>query len=106
MDGIKRKLFDLIGDMSGAELAEVLDFAGYLRWRREREVFGDLLKASESSKMAWIEDCLVNPPTWLPRIKVFDLKGGTKVFATKTCLLNHNLTEIQIVSPLRVGFTM
>jgi hypothetical protein len=53
MNAIKRKLLDLIADMSEAELAEVLDFAGYLRWRREREVFRGFLKASESSLEFW-----------------------------------------------------
>jgi hypothetical protein len=50
MDAIKRKLADLLKEMSEDELTEVLDFAGYLRLRRaksESEYLDMIIEASE-----------------------------------------------------------
>ena len=50
MDAIKRKLADLLKEMSEDELTEVLDFAGYLRLRRaksESEYLDMIIEANE-----------------------------------------------------------
>lgn len=50
MDAIKRKLEDLLKEMSEEELEEVLDFVGYLRLRRvkrESEYLDMIIEASE-----------------------------------------------------------
>jgi hypothetical protein len=50
VDAIKRKLEDLLKEMSEEELEEVLDFVGYLRLRRvkrESEYLDMIIDASE-----------------------------------------------------------
>lgn len=56
MDGVKRKLADLLEEMSEAELEEVLDFVGYLRLRRAKRESEYLDRAIEASEEFWGED--------------------------------------------------
>jgi hypothetical protein len=53
MTAIEQKVLNLIGDMPETELVEVIDFIGYLKIKRERDIFKDLMKASESSLDFW-----------------------------------------------------
>lgn len=55
MDWVKRKLDDLLKEMSEAELEEVLDFVGYMRLRRVRSESGDLDRIIEVSEEFWWE---------------------------------------------------
>jgi hypothetical protein len=56
MNIAKEKLLRLIDEMPENELAEVIDFMGYLKLKRERKLFEDLQLASESSLDFWKND--------------------------------------------------
>jgi hypothetical protein len=49
----KVKLLELIEDMPETDLAEVVDFIGYLKLKRDKSAFKDLALASESSLKFW-----------------------------------------------------
>lgn len=53
MDTAKQKLIRLIEDMPEKELCEVIDFVGYLKMKREKELYDDLKEVSESSLNFW-----------------------------------------------------
>lgn len=55
MDAVKRKLEDLLKEMSEAELEEVLDFVGYLRLRRAKSESEYLDMVIEASEEFWGE---------------------------------------------------
>ena len=56
MDAVKRKLADLLEEMSEADLAEVLDFVGYLMLRRVKSESEYLDRVIEESEEFWRED--------------------------------------------------
>ena len=56
MNRVKEKLLRLIDEMPESELAEVIDFMGYLKVKRERKLFEDLQLVSESSLDFWKND--------------------------------------------------
>lgn len=56
MNRAKEKLLRLIDEMPESELAEVIDFMGYLKVKRERKLFEDLQLVSESSLDFWKND--------------------------------------------------
>lgn len=56
MNQAKEILYNLIEDIPENEMAEVIDFIGYLKAKREKELFKDLQKASESSLGFWNND--------------------------------------------------
>lgn len=49
-------LFNLIEGIPENEISEVIDFIGYLKTKREKELYRDLQKASESSLDFWNND--------------------------------------------------
>lgn len=49
----KERLLELIEDLPEKEIGELISFAGYLKMKREKEDFQDLMKASESSLAFW-----------------------------------------------------
>jgi hypothetical protein len=49
----KQKLIELIEDMPEGELGEVIDFVSYLKMKRNKDMYKDLQKASESSLDFW-----------------------------------------------------
>lgn len=53
LDTAKQRLMRLIDDMPEKELGEVIDFVGYLKIKREKELFSNLQEASESSLDFW-----------------------------------------------------
>ena len=55
MDAVKRKLADLLEEMSEADLAEVLDFVGYLMLRRVKSESEYLERVIEESEEFWKE---------------------------------------------------
>ena len=56
MNTAKEILFNLIKEIPENEMAEVIDFIGYLKTRREKELSRDLQRASESSIDFWNND--------------------------------------------------
>jgi hypothetical protein len=50
------KIIELIAEMPENELAEVIDFMGFLKLKRERKIFENLQLASESSLDFWKND--------------------------------------------------
>ena len=56
MDAAKKILYGLIEEIPEKDLAEVIDFVQYLKMKREKEMFTDLQKASESSIKFWNND--------------------------------------------------
>jgi endonuclease III-like uncharacterized protein len=56
MNTAKEILFNLIEEIPENEMAEVIDFIGYLKTKREKELFKDLQKVSESSISFWDND--------------------------------------------------
>lgn len=57
MEAVKEKLFDLITDMSEAELAEVVDFIGYLKLiKRGKADSEELRKVIEDSEEFWLDE--------------------------------------------------
>ncbi len=49
----KDKLLELIEELPEKEMGELINFAGYLRMKRKKENYQELLKASESSLGFW-----------------------------------------------------
>jgi hypothetical protein len=56
MNTAKQILFNLIEEMPENELPEVIDFIGYLKLKKEKELYRDLKSASESSLKFWDND--------------------------------------------------
>lgn len=56
MDAAKKLLYDLIEEIPEKDLAEVIDFVQFIKLKREKELFKDLQKASESSTKFWNND--------------------------------------------------
>jgi len=56
MNPARNDILRMIDDMQDQELAEVIDFIGYLRAKREKEDIRNLLTASESSLDFWRND--------------------------------------------------
>lgn len=56
MNTAKKILFNLIEEIPENEISEVIDFIGYLKAKREKELYRDLQKASESSLDFWNND--------------------------------------------------
>lgn len=56
MNTAKEILFNLIEGISENEISEVIDFIGYLKLKKEKELFKDLQKSSESSLGFWNND--------------------------------------------------
>ncbi|MBS3968798.1 MAG: DUF2281 domain-containing protein [Clostridia bacterium] len=53
MSNAKKKLIKLIEEMPEKEVVEVIDFVGYLRLKREKELIKEIERASESSLGFW-----------------------------------------------------
>lgn len=53
MNTAKQVLFKLIEEIPENDAFEVIDFIGYLKLKREKELYKDLEKASESSLGFW-----------------------------------------------------
>jgi len=53
MSIIKQRLLELIEELPDKEIGEVIDFVGYLKIKREKEMYQNLEKASESSISFW-----------------------------------------------------
>lgn len=56
MDTAKKVLYELIEEIPDKDIAEVIDFVQYLKLKRQKELFNDLKKASESSIKFWNND--------------------------------------------------
>lgn len=56
MDTAKERLFKLIDEIPEQEVDKILDFAEYLKSKRDKSVSEDLRKASESSLGFWDND--------------------------------------------------
>ncbi len=53
MSTIKQRLLELIEELPEKEIGEVIDFVGYLKIKREKEMYKNLENASESSISFW-----------------------------------------------------
>lgn len=53
MNTAKQMLYKLIEEIPEKDAFEVIDFIGYLKMKREKELYKDLEKASESSLEFW-----------------------------------------------------
>lgn len=56
MDTAKDRLLKIIDEIPEQEVDKILDFAEYLKAKREKSVSKDLTKASESSLGFWDND--------------------------------------------------
>ena len=56
MDTAKKILLQLIEEMPDNQIPEVIDFVGYLKNKKDKEIFKDLEKVSESSIGFWINE--------------------------------------------------
>ena len=56
MNVAKKVLHELIEEIPDKDIAEVIDFVEFLKLKREKELFKDLQKASESSTEFWNND--------------------------------------------------
>ncbi|GGK06139.1 hypothetical protein GCM10007063_30780 [Lentibacillus kapialis] len=56
MDTAKERLFKLINEIPEQEADKILDFAEYLKAKRDKKLSEDLTKASESSLDFWDND--------------------------------------------------
>lgn len=56
MNTARHILFNLIEDVPENEILEVIDFIGYLKIKREKEIYKDLQNISESSLSFWDND--------------------------------------------------
>lgn len=56
MNIAKKVLHELIEEIPDKDIAEVIDFVEFLKLKREKELFKDLQKASESSTKFWNND--------------------------------------------------
>lgn len=53
MDTAKNILLRLIEEMPESQIPEVIDFVGYLKNKKDKEIFKDLEKVSETSLEFW-----------------------------------------------------
>jgi hypothetical protein len=53
MNAIRKRLIELISDIPENELGEVFDFIEFLKMKKQKNDFKDLLVASESSLDFW-----------------------------------------------------
>ena len=56
MNTARNILFDLLEEVPESEISEVIDFIGYLKLKREKDLYKDLQKTSESSLSFWDND--------------------------------------------------
>ena len=56
MDTAKKILLQLIEEMPENQIPEVIDFVGYLKNKKDKEIFKGLEKVSESSMDFWINE--------------------------------------------------
>lgn len=56
MNTAKDRLLEIIDEIPEQEMDEILDFAEYLKAKRDKNVSEDLTKASESSLGFWNND--------------------------------------------------
>jgi len=56
MNTAKERLLEIIDEISEQEVDKILDYAEYLRAKRDKSVSEDLTKASESSLGFWDND--------------------------------------------------
>jgi arsenate reductase-like glutaredoxin family protein len=56
MSRVKEQAIDLISDISDDVVVEVIDFIVYLKMKKEKNRFNDLVAASESGIDFWIND--------------------------------------------------
>lgn len=56
MNTAKQIITDLIEDMQEYELAEVIDFITFIKLKKEKQLYKDMIKASESSIDFWYND--------------------------------------------------
>ncbi|MCG1028786.1 DUF2281 domain-containing protein [Virgibacillus halodenitrificans] len=56
MDTAKDRLLKIINEISEQEVDKILDFAEYLKAKRDKRMSEDLTKASESSLDFWDND--------------------------------------------------
>jgi hypothetical protein len=56
MDTAKNILLRLIEEMPENQIPEVIDFVGYLKNKKDKEIFKELEKVSESSMDFWINE--------------------------------------------------
>lgn len=56
MNTVKDILYGLIEELPDKDIPDVIDFVQYLKLKREKELFKDLQKASESSLKFWNND--------------------------------------------------
>ncbi|WP_227002726.1 DUF2281 domain-containing protein [Salicibibacter kimchii] len=58
----KERILELIEDIPEKDMTEIIDFIGYLKMKREKEEYRDLLQASESSMDFW--DNKIDDEVW------------------------------------------
>ncbi|WP_027308787.1 hypothetical protein [Caloramator sp. ALD01] len=56
MNTAKKIINSLIEDMQDNELAEVIDFITFLKFKKEKQLYQDLIQASESSLDFWLNE--------------------------------------------------
>lgn len=56
MNTAKQILVNLIEEIPENEVPEIIDFIGYLKLKRERELYKELEKSSETSMNFWNND--------------------------------------------------
>ncbi|MCX7695674.1 MAG: DUF2281 domain-containing protein [Caloramator sp.] len=56
MNTAKKIINSLIEDMQENELAEVIDFITFLKFKKEKQLYQDLVQASESSLNFWLNE--------------------------------------------------
>ncbi|AXF55330.1 DUF2281 domain-containing protein [Salicibibacter kimchii] len=62
MNTNKERILELIEDIPEKDMTEIIDFIGYLKMKREKEEYRDLLQASESSMDFW--DNKIDDEVW------------------------------------------
>lgn len=62
MNTAKERLIKIINEISESDLAIVLDFAEYIKYKEENKVYRDFTKSSESSLDFWKND--VDDEVW------------------------------------------
>ncbi len=56
MNTVKKILYEIIGNMPDKDIADVIDYVQFLKLKKEKELYSDLLKCSESSIEFWNND--------------------------------------------------
>ncbi len=56
MNTAKKILYKLIEEIPDNQIPEIIDFIGYLKLKKDKEVFKELLSVSESSIDFWNND--------------------------------------------------